>query len=84
MPYLFNQFVIRDDMVDSLRAYIDKRADPGDFLLAVLEDSLGRAVGSADRDNMENLPAFAVWLYNEAPSIAWGSREKVQAWLSGK
>ncbi len=69
-------------MIDGLRNYFDHRLEPGHFLTAVLENDLLHAVMYADSMNLYALPAYANWLYNEAPSHGWGSKKKVDAWLS--
>ena len=79
-PYFFREYVIREDMVESLELYVNNGVLPGDFLQAVLRNDLVDAAGRADEDNLHNLAAFAGWLHNECPSPAWGSREKVAAW----
>jgi hypothetical protein len=60
-----------------------ERPDPGDFLEAVLCNNLKEAVGRADDTNLPALPSLVGWLYNFAPSSAWGSPEKVTSWLRG-
>lgn len=80
--YTYRQFSIRPEMLASLRRYIDQRIIPGQFLQAVLSNDLCDACGRADDENMANLPAFAAYLYNEAPSACWGSPEKVAAWVT--
>ena len=78
--YTFRQFYIPDRMAGALNLYIDQGIMPGDFLVAVLEHDLFGAVGRADDENLDNLPAFVAFIYNEAPGNCHGSREKVQAW----
>jgi len=82
MTYRFRDFVIRDFMMGGLIRYIEEHIEPGDFLMAVLENNLSEACGRADDDNIENLPAFCAFLYNEAPAACHGSPEKVSAWLA--
>jgi hypothetical protein len=82
MSYSFRGFTIPEHMMRSLRRYIQQGAPVGDFLTAVLENDLGKACGHADSENLQNLPAFVAYLYNEAPSGCHGSPEKVRAWLS--
>lgn len=79
-PYYFREYVIREDMVESLELYVEHGRLPGDFLQAVLRNDLADAAARADEDNLHNLAAFAGWLYNECPGLAWGSAEKVAAW----
>lgn len=64
-----------------LEAHRDKRQPTGDFLTAVLENNLTRAVGLADDFSMSALKDIVMWCYWELPAPAWGSRVKVDAWL---
>ena len=80
MSYRFRQFAIPVHMMASLTGYIERGVPVGDFLTAVLENNLSEACGRDD--NLENLPAYVAYLYNEAPSPCHGSPEKVRAWLA--
>ena len=64
---------------DGLRRYIEEGIMPGSFLRAVLEDRLHDAVVRCD--NISQLKDIVLWIYNEAPSICWGSPEKVRDWI---
>ncbi len=81
MSYTFRGFRIAPHMLDGLKRYIEEHCPVGDFLTAVLRNDLSEAVGKADDYNLKNLPAFVGYLYNEAPSQCWGSKEKVKKWL---
>jgi len=70
--------------LDGLVRYINDRVPAGGFLHAVLENDLKEAVARADEENMELIPIYVSWLYNEAPTACWGSPEKVAAWLKPK
>jgi hypothetical protein len=72
-----------DHMRDGAQLYIEHRVPPGEFLTAVLENNFVDAVARADDVNSHNLITWAQWLYWECPRAAWGSPEKVAAWLSG-
>ena len=71
-----------EHMRESARAYIEDGKPPGDFLRAVLENNFVEALGHADEENRAAIFAWAEWLYNEAPMPAWGSPEKVTAWIA--
>lgn len=68
-------------MIPGLMRYLVDRVEPGDFLMAVLENDLRRACERADDVNRATLANYVQFLYNYAPSPAWGSKEKVRAWL---
>ena len=82
--YLFNEYFIAADLVEALELYVSDGQVPGSFLEAVLCNDLAQACARADWINMRNIPAFASWLYNEAPHACWGSREKIAAWVERK
>jgi hypothetical protein len=82
--YRFRKFYIPSRMMGGLRRYVDEGILPGDFLTAVLRNDLRAACQRADDENLENLPAFVCWLYNEAPGGSWGSPERVQAYSEAK
>lgn len=82
--YKFRSFYIPKRMMEGLTRYIDHRVEPGGFLKAVISNDLKGAVGLADDENLLNLPAYVTYLYNEAPSLCWGSKENMQTWLKGE
>ena len=47
-------------MVDSLRDYIQEGELPGDFLTAVLQNDLSKAVDRADMNNRQHLSDWVV------------------------
>lgn len=71
-----------DGVRESLERYIQHGVLPGSFLRAVLRNDLTESVGYADAYNCAALPHIAMWLYNEAPAMCWGSQVKVDAWIA--
>lgn len=69
-----------EDTQEPLRRYVERGEIPGGFLTAVLENNLVDAFGYADETNRARLHDFALWLWNECPRAAWGSRGQVEAW----
>lgn len=65
-----------------LRDYLERSRPVGDFLTAVLSNDLGEAARRADAVNRVYLADIALFLTYHAPSAAWGSPEKVAAWLA--
>lgn len=85
MPkYRFQDFFIPAYMMDDLNRYVHEHIAPGDFLQAVICNDLCEAVTRADHINMQNLPAYAAYFYNEAPRACWGSVENMDAWLDAR
>jgi len=80
--YVFREWRIPAHMLDSLLAYVDDRRPVGHFLTAIICNDLKEAVNCADDENLRNLPAYVGYLYNEAPMICWGSKEKMYKWLA--
>ena len=71
------------NIIAALEKYVNKRYAPGGFLTAVLENDLVRSCGRADEHNRELLFDIVSYVYNNIPSVCWGSREKVDKWLHG-
>ena len=80
--YFFRNYYIPQRMIEPIKRYILQHQKPGDFLMAVLQNDLKNAVGRADDENIDQLPAYIALLYNEAPSQCWGSKKKVIEWLN--
>ena len=78
--YLFRSFSIPERMKASIERYVIGHVEPGDFLCAVIDNDLSSACMRADDENLENLPAYVAYFYNDAPSSCWGSKEKRLAW----
>lgn len=64
--------------------YIELHRPVGHFLTAVLTNDLREACARADQTNRYRLFDIVDWLYNEAPSVCWGSPEKVETWLKAE
>jgi hypothetical protein len=75
---------IPERMRAALERYVYNRIPPGDFLQAVLQNDLQRAVTRADSDNLKLLPLYVRWLYNVAPAPCWGSPARYEQWVLGK
>lgn len=82
MGYKFREWEIPDYMMEGLDRYKNKGLEPGSFLREILCDNFVSAAGYADDNNLRNLPAYAAYLYNVMPLPAWGSEEKVKAWIA--
>ena len=82
--YEFGNYSVPARMVAAIRRYVDDRIQPGDFLTAVICNDLCRAVGHADCENLENLPAFVGYFRWEVPSNCWGSQEAMIHWIKGE
>lgn len=68
-------------MREGLLAYLRTGRPPGHFLLAVLSNDLAEACARADEENRRALYDYIFVLVNTAPSAAWGSPERVAAWV---
>lgn len=71
-----------DYLDESIYDYLIYGLPPGSFTKAVLENNLLGAVNSADHFNAENLVHIVRQISYSMPLVAWGSPEKVKAWLS--
>ncbi len=70
-----------EHMQDAARGYIEEGLHPGGFLLAVLENNLVDAFGRADDVNRVSLSAWTSWLMWDIPANAWGSKDKIKAYV---
>ncbi len=75
-------YPIREDLYGALERYLNHGIMPGSFLTAVLENDLKEAFGRADIDNEANMKNIVGYMYNNFPSNAWGSKEKVRQYLT--
>lgn len=69
------------DYKETLERYVQNKIPTGGFLKAVLENDLVQAFGRADDINKYRIGEIIEYIYNELPSLCWGSPEKVQNWL---
>lgn len=82
--YRFNQYYIPQRMAWGIESYIERGVIPGDFLQAVICNDLKNAVGYADDENIQNLPAYVGYFYNNAPIGCWGSKNAMKIWAKSK
>ena len=75
------KYYIPDRMMGGIERYINDRVIPGNFLQSVISNNLKEAVLYADEENLDNLPAYVGYFYNDAPSGCWGSRDIMNEWL---
>lgn len=72
-------------MAPACRAAIDKYINEGhpvgDFVRAVLENNLARALAHADDWNRRHLWEYHIYLHNYTPSQCHGSAKKVRDWF---
>jgi len=57
--------------------------DSGDFIMAILENTLKRAVAYADIENERAIVEIVKYAYNELPKACWGSPKAVKEWYAG-
>lgn len=79
-----NNYGCPQEIVESLKLYVEKRVPTGGFLEAVLKNDLCEALGRADKVNSRLLKSIVMYVYWEIPGNCWGSEEKVDAWLNSR
>jgi hypothetical protein len=67
-------------MQEAIVRYVTDGVLFGDFLRAVVENNLFKAVGHADKQNLALLPLYVMWFYNRSPMGCHGSAERVAEW----
>jgi len=65
----------------ALRTHVVDHRPVGHFVTAVLENDLKLAVLRADEFSLAGLKRIVLFCYNDIPSPAWGSPQKVAKWL---
>ena len=80
----YNSDGLSDIIQYTLENYFCHGLPPGGFTTSVLEGDLFGAARRADSWNKENLAKIANWIYQNAPSGSFGSREAVRDWMADK
>lgn len=75
-------YVIPEHIHDGLAAYVATGRPTGSCLRAILTNDLFGAMRRADDEVMAGMPAICAFLLNYVPAGAYGSEEKVVAWLT--
>lgn len=65
---------------DAIDRWVRDSIPGGHFTMAVLANDLHEAVARADENSLHALHSIVAYVYNEIPSAAWGSPEKLRAW----
>ena len=73
---------VPEHLHDGLRLYLEHGVPPGSFLLAVLTNDLFEAMGRADEESRRGLFNLVSFIYHAVPTSAWGTAEKVRAFMS--
>lgn len=74
-------YPINDYIYGALERYLNNGINPGSFMTAVLENNLCEAFARADSFNTSNMKNIVSYVYHHVPHNAWGSAEKVSAYL---
>ncbi len=72
---------IPDEIREALVRYIEHGVQTRSFLEAVLCNDLRAACARADSKNRFVLYDIVMYVHNYVPSVAWGSRKDVAAWM---
>lgn len=67
-------------MIMPFKRYIEHGIPPGGFGTAVICNKLFEAFARADGINTARMKDIVSFFYNEAPSLCWGSEEKMNDW----
>jgi len=72
---------IPERMRGGMIRYINTGIVPGHFLTAIITNDLKEVVRRADDENMQLIPLYVRWFYNQAPSPCWGSPTRLREWV---
>lgn len=75
---------VPEHLREGLTEYLVEGRPMGRFLTAVVENDLYEAYRRGDPASLEGLPRIMSFLIWHAPSSAWGSPAKVEAWLDSQ
>jgi len=73
---------IPDELRGAFVRYIEQGIQPGSFISAALENDFCAACTHADTQNRFVLYDVAIYIYNYVPSVAWGDRRAIAAWMA--
>ena len=73
---------MKDTVKQSIDLYVEHGTPPGEFLEAVLADSLTMSWCRADDQNRKDLAEIAGYIYTNLGCNCWGSRGAVDAWMA--
>jgi len=76
--------MIPQDTKDQIDEYTQRKIPVGSFLYAVLSNNLFEAIAKADEHNLLALRDIAMYIYNEIPSVCWGSPKIVEKWINSR
>jgi hypothetical protein len=66
--------------IETLQAWIENARPMGGFCEAVVSNNLKEAFARADEDNIRAMFHIVSWMYNEAPTLCWGSEQSLTEW----
>ncbi len=73
---------VPENLIGGFIRYIINGIPPGDFLQAVLSNDLNESLGRADMQSRACIFQITSFVHNDVPSIAWGDRATVIAWIN--
>jgi len=74
---------LKQDYYDTIRRFLTKGINPGQFMTAVLSNNLMDAMARADEETVGDLKSITMFIYNDVPGMCHGTRAKVSEWLQG-
>ena len=78
----FKEWEVPQDFADPMANYLVYGYEPGSCFTSVLANDFVGAIRSSHPSNsVEAFKALAGWLYSHVPPQAYGSYERVRAWL---
>lgn len=72
---------IPDNMMISMREYIDNGRPMGGFLTSLFANDLYKTISKADGENIKIIKDYVLWMIWESPQGCHGSYEKVEEWI---
>jgi hypothetical protein len=76
--------LIPEHLMLSISLYVNEGRLFGGFLQAVFSNDLFAATAKADDYNIQILPVYVKYIWNELPQACHGSKENIDRWLEKK
>ena len=75
-----DEYGIPERMHGAIIRYYERGIPPGDFLSAVIDNDLFRAVAYGDSENIHTLRSYVLWFFNQAPGGTAGFKGATKKW----
>jgi hypothetical protein len=79
--YIYRGIKVPTQIIEEIGRYLFHQIQPGACVAAILNNQLQQAFAYSTEEVSRAMHAITVFVYNEIPSLAQGTPEKVHNWL---